>query len=44
MVCINSLFFKFSLILEFFPIWIYFIDFFLLKGMEDDDDPEYKLL
>lgn len=47
MLCINSLFLKFSLILEFAPhshqIWIYFIDFFL-KGTEDDDDPEYKLL
>ena len=45
MVGINSLFLKFSLIFEFAPhLDLLYWFFFLLRGMEDDDDPEYKLL
>ena len=45
-VCNNSLFFYFSFALDFAPYvdFTLLIFFFSFKAMEDDDDPECKLL
>lgn len=43
-VCNNSFFFNFSFILDFAPIVDLTLLIFFFKAMEDDDDPECKLL